>query len=141
LPNYKVEYLLEDEGMTMRRTVEGEELKKIYESEWETWPSGAKEGPDETPYEAIIGITAMENLLDYKDLGAYVRAECADCTLEFFGDGVFVGEDKVRFSERVFLAMSEDKKTLYRAFLRLPRHRFRHHQAGFDEWVKTIELF
>ena len=140
LPNYRVEYLPMDEGITMKRTVDGPELSQIVTAEWETWPLSAKEGPDETPYEVVIGITAMKNLLEYKDLGAYVKAECADCTLEFFGDGVFVGEDKINFSERVYLLMSEDKETLYRVYLRLPRHRFKYNQKGFDEWVKTIEL-
>ena len=141
LSNFKVEYLPDNEGVVMKRTVSGVELKKIYDADLADWPSGAKEGPDEMPYEVEIGITAMENLIGYKDLGAYVKAECADCTLEFFGGGVFVGEDNLNFAERVFLAMSDDGHILYRAYLRLPRHRYKHHNKGFDEWVKTIEFF
>lgn len=141
LPNFNVEYLEENEGMVMKRTVAGEELKKIYEAEWEHWPMGSKNVPDENPYDVEIGITAMKNLLEYEDMGAYLKSECADCTLEFSGDGVFVNEDRLNFAERVYLVMSDDKSVIYRAYLRLPRHRYMYHQKGFDEWVKSIRLY
>lgn len=141
LENYKVEYLEGDEGFIMRRSVVGEELKKIYDLEFENWPGSAKEGPDESSYQVIIGISAMKNLMEYEDLGAYIKSECADCSLEFSGNGVFVGEDKGSYSERVYLAMSDNKNILYRGFLRLPPHRFKYHQKWFDEWANSIEFF
>lgn len=141
LPNFRVEYLQDENGVVMKRTVAGEELKKIVDAEWEYWPTGTKTLPDENPYDVEIGITVMENLLGYEDLGAYLKAECSDCTLEFYGNGVFVGEDKRNFSERVYLMMSDDKKHLYRAYLRIPSPRYKYHVKGFDEWVKTIEIF
>ncbi|MFA6917352.1 MAG: hypothetical protein WC285_00745 [Candidatus Gracilibacteria bacterium] len=140
LPGFRVEYLQNDEGIVMRRTVSGEELKKIVDAEWAHWPKGTKTLPDENPYDVEIGITAMENLLGYEDLGAYLKAECADCTVEFTKNGVFVNEDKLNFAERVYLVMSDDKNIIYRAYLRLPRYRYKYHEKGFSEWVKTIEF-
>jgi hypothetical protein len=141
LPGYKVEYLQDNMGMMMIRQVAGQELKDIIANEWKTWPGGTKSEPDPLPYSVEIGIVASENLLGFKDLGEYVKSECADCSTEFLENGVFVNVQRRQFSERVFLAISDNKKILYRAYLRLLSHRYKYHVKGYDEWVQTIEIF
>jgi hypothetical protein len=141
LPDYKVEYLKDNAGIVMTRQVAGEELKAIIDNEWKTWPTGTKNVPDPMPYMVEIGIEAKENILGYKNLGEYVKSECADCSTEFLENGVLVNVQQRKFSERVFLAMSDDKNTIYRAYLRLLNYRYKYHQKGYDEWVKSIEIF
>lgn len=142
LPQYKLEYLSEGEGITMSRMVDGNELKMQYDKDMKVWPkAGSKDKPVSIPYLVEIGVIAMENTEGYRDLGAYIKSECVDCSTEFLKNGVFLDKDMKNYSERLFLMMSDDKKLLYRAFLRMPRSRFEYFKDEFVNFAKSIELF
>lgn len=128
LPTFQdIEYLPDDMGMFMRHDASAE----VYE----------KQAKRMDYYSVEIGITALENFLEESDLSNYVLDKYPGYSMEFFGSGLFIDERDGEQAVRHYFLMSSDKKYIHEAYLKVPAFHYTLHKGGFDDFVKTIELF
>lgn len=127
LPNFSVEYLNEGEGIVMRRGAEGEyqRMDKVYQEN----------------YTVEIGVKAFANTLNYPDLSAMVFKEFPDLSNQFVGNAVYVDQGDATEAIRHYFMMSGDGSYIYEAYLKLPSVFYPRHAQGFEDFLKTIEIF
>lgn len=133
LPNYRVEYLPDGYGVSMKRSAEGgmclDEKKKEYKCN----------------YNVEISVIVTLNLLKFKSLTDFISQSYKDYTPEFVdyngAEGVIVDVPDKEIAIRHFYVMSSGNSIILEAYLKLPSKYFGRHAEGFNEFTKTIELF
>lgn len=127
LPNFEVQYLLNEEGITMKRLAEA--LIKV------------KQEMVVDKYEVEITMHAFENVGEYKDLSEYLVKNYNTFSKEFDGNGVYVNQNIESNAVSHYLKMSVDGKVIYEAILKVPNIHYNIHKQGYENFIRTIEIF
>ncbi len=132
--DYKVEFLPDDQGVVLRKWYEQnpEADAELRDVDYDEGLGG---------YKVEIIVVGRDNFEDFEDVIALVQQKYPGYSVEFSGAGVFIDEGGVGTAIRHYFFMSADKDIVYEAYLTVPSFYYSRHKEGFDEWVKTIEIF
>lgn len=133
LSNYKVEYLPDSYGISLKRAVPDgickDEEKKEYKCD----------------YNVEISVIVTSNLLKFKSLADFISQSYKDYTPEFVDydgiAGVYVDVPNKETATRHFYMMNSGESYILEASMKLPAQYFGRHAEGFNNFTKTIELF
>lgn len=130
LPNYKVEYLPDGYGISLKRVVEDGVCKDEEKQEYKC------------PYNVEISVIASENLLKFKSLADFISQSYKDYTPEFVDRsgvaGVYVDVPNKETATRHFYMMNSGKSYILEASMKLPAKYFGRHAEGFNNFTRGL---
>jgi len=130
LSDFDLEYMPSGEGIIMKKDVAVE----VVESE-------EVDGEDEviSSYPVEMSVFGWKNTMNYENMAVFISDKYSGYSVEFAGNGVFVNEGDAGNAIRRYFLMSEDKKTMFEAYLKVNSKNYSEHKGVFDEYIWTIE--
>jgi len=127
LPEYKMEYLPSDEGVLMKKWVEG-----MCEGEW-----GDKY---ECGHKVEIYAFGTDNVMEYQDLAEFLGNKYSGYSAEFVEGGVFIDEGVGEDGIRHYFIMRDGSDVIYEAYLKTPSQYHSENKEEFDELMKSFSI-
>lgn len=91
-------------------------------------------------YKLEIVFLPFENFENYPNLAEYIAEKYPGYVIEFASDGYFVDEGSGADAIRHFFRMSDNRKIIYEAYMRVPSFHYGRHKELFDELALSMEI-
>lgn len=91
-------------------------------------------------YKLEIVFLPFDNFENYPNLAEYIAEKYPGYVIEFANDGYFVDEGLGADAIRHFFRMSDNKKVIYEAYMRVPSFHYGTHKELFDELALSMEI-
>jgi len=130
LADFDLTYMPSGEGIIMKKDV----VLNVSESEDE-----GEEGEFIRSYPVEMSVFGWENVMNYENMAVFISDKYSGYSVEFAGNGVFVNEGDDGNAIRRYFVMSEDKKNMFEAYLKVNSKNYSEHKGVFDEYIWTIE--
>jgi len=142
LADYKIEYLLNGNGVLMKKWIDKEQLEK---EGIDKKALRRLNMPNIEGYKIELIAKAYANVEGYKDLADMINQKYSGFTTEFGTynniNGVFIDEGADGVALRHFFVFSEDSKNIYELTLEVPRAFFSRNKDVFEELLSSFLLF